>query len=93
MTSSTMNNDEVVISFFFFDRAEGHALRLPLQEMESYIRKKDIVQALIRAGKAEYILRVDDMKASRENEEDNVADQQSNTTTTRVRIASTSAGS
>ena len=38
--------------------------------MESYIRKKDIVQAMVRAGKAEYILRLDDFKEARENRDD-----------------------
>ena len=35
--------------------------------MESYIRKKEVVQALIRAGKAEHLLRLEDLKEGRES--------------------------
>ena len=50
--------------------------------MESYIRKKEVVQTLIRAGKAEHLLRLEDLKEGRESrdaevKEDSVSGQKS----------------
>ena len=60
------------------------------QELESYARKKEIVQALIREGKAEYLLRLDDLKEARENREEEATAEDSPSLETRVKSGSVS---
>ena len=46
------------------------------QEMESYVYKKQVVQALIKSGKAEHLLQLDYLKEERENRVEIVIDEE-----------------